>query len=788
MLIFSLLLAATDTTGQEYRGDAGHLKLAPPRVEATVVMDGVLEESVWSHAARLTGFSQYAPSDGRPALHETEILVWYSSSAIYFGIRAYAPPGTIRATLADRDKLTDEDQVEIFLGTFNDGRQAMVFGVNPLGVQSDGVLTEGGGRGGPGGGGSGGGGGGFGGGGGRGQTDNSPDFVFQSQGRVTDFGYQVEIRIPFKTLRYQQLDVQQWGIHVIRRVPQTGHEESWVPAQRASQSFLGQSGTMQGLTGLKRGLVMDVNPSVVALSSGNQGDAGWTTDRAVEVGGSVRWGMTPNLTLNGAANPDFSQIESDASQVVDDPRRALFFQEKRPFFLDGIEQFNTPNTLIYTRRIVSPVAAAKLTGKTSGTDVGLLMAMDSKLASQSGEDYPLIAAVRLQRDLGEQSKVGLVLTNRTDGDFTNRVAGVDSRIVFGEIWAATGQVAGSYTRDGDATATAPLWQASLARTGRTVGLNYSFSGISDEFVASTGFISRRGLVSTGVNHTLTFYGSPEAAIERTYLSVYFRGAWDYRAFIEGRGLQEANLFLTTSLTLKGGWSGTATGIIERSWYDPDLYPDYAVERHQSGAVDTVAFVGTPALNNLDLRMTLDSPRLGPLSFRTELTVGRDVNYDEWSAASILSLEQSIQFRPTSQVRVDGTYRLQSYRRKTDGSSVRSTHIPRLKAEYQLTRSILFRVVGEYSSTVVDSLRDDSRTNDPILIEDPADGIYKRSLALATSDNQLRTEFLFSFQPGPGTVFFAGYNGGYDAVNRYQFDDLTRSNTGFFLKASYLFRL
>jgi hypothetical protein len=780
LLILALLLTAADSVGPEYRGDAGNLRLAPPRAEATIVVDGVLDEAVWDRAARLTGFSQYSPADGRPAQHETEIRVWYSSTAIYFGVRAFAPPGTVRASLADRDKLSNEDLVEIFLGTYNDGRQAMVFGVNPLGVQSDGVLTEGSG------GGGGRGGGGFGGGGGRGRTDNSPDFFFRSRGRITDYGYQVEIQIPFKTLRYQQGAVQDWGLHVVRQVQQTGHEESWVPARRASQSFLAQSGTLLGLTGLKRGLVMDLNPSLTALAAGSEGSTGWETNRAMEIGGNLRWGVTPNLTINGTANPDFSQIESDASQVVDDPRRALFFQEKRPFFLDGSEQFSTPNSLIYTRRIMAPVAAAKTTGKISGTDVGLLVAVDAKETSISGEDHPLIAAARLQRDLGSQSKLGVVFTNRTDGDFTNRVAGADARIVLGGIWAATAQVAGSYTRDGNESSTAPLWQASLQRSGRSFGLSYSFSGISDEFVASTGFVSRRGLVSTGLVHSLSLYGARGATIERTYLSVYLRGAWDYRDFIEGRGLLEQNLFLTGSVTLEGGWRATATGIIERFRYDPDLFTDYAVERHQGGVVDTVAFAGTPKLDNLDLRLSVDSPRLGPLSFGTQLTVGRDVNYDEWSASSIFALEQSLEFRPTSQLRLDGTYRLQSYLRTSDGSSVRSTHIPRLRMEYQLTRSIFFRVVGEYVSTTRDSLRDDSRSNDPILIKDADDGIYRR--ALATADNRLRTEFLFSFQPVPGTVFFAGYAGAYDGATRYRFGDLTRSNDGFFLKASYFFRL
>jgi len=205
-----------------------------PRVEASIVVDGLFDEPVWRQAARLTAFSQYTPDDGRPAEFSTEVLVWYSPGAIHFGIRASAPAGTVKATLADRDKVTGDDLVEIFLDTYNDGRQALVFGVNPLGVQSDGALSEGARRGGETV-------------GGREATDLSPDFVYASKGRLTESGYEVEVRIPFKTLKYQTADVQHWRLNIVRRVSAAGHEYSWVPARRTRPTCLGQPGTRQGM-------------------------------------------------------------------------------------------------------------------------------------------------------------------------------------------------------------------------------------------------------------------------------------------------------------------------------------------------------------------------------------------------------------------------------------------------------------------------------------------------------------------------------------------------------------
>lgn len=772
---FALLVLA-DTGSVEFRGVEGRTRVPIPRLEVVVSIDGSLDEPVWQLAPRLTGFSQYAPVDGRAAERDTEVLVWYSPHAIHFGIRAHAPAGSVKATLADRDKLAGDDLIEIFLDTYNDGRQALVFGVNPLGVQSDGALSEGARR--TGGDAA----------GGREATDLSPDFVFASKGRLTEFGYEVELRIPFKTLKYQSSEAQQWRLNVIRRVMATGHEDSWVPALRTSPTFLGQSGTLEGLSGLRRGLVMDINPVLTARANGQPDPDGWGYDEAVEPGGNIRWGITPNLTLNGTVNPDFSQVEADASQVVTDPRQATFFPEKRPFFLEGIEQFTTPNNLIYTRRIVAPLVATKLTGKTGPTNLALLLAADDQALSVDGANAPLFAVARIQRDLGRRGRVALVYTDRTEDAVANRVVGGDARVVFGG-WTLAGQLAASATSVAGTTDWAPLWQADVARNGRRFGLSYTFQGISDRFNASSGFISRRGVAQLGFNHALNVYGGPGSTFERTTVGVNVRGRWQYPDFVNGGPIQDRQLFLVGNFRLRGGWFFGITGIAEQFGYDDGLYRDYAIELHEGGApVDTIPYPEAPPIQNRDLSLTVESPRLGPLSFRVNYIFGKDENFFEWSPANIRIINATAQLRPTSQLRLDASYIQQWYQRRTDHTVVGETHIPRLRLEYQVSRAVFLRTVAEYASRSNDDLRDDGRTNQPILIRDPSDGIYKRSLALAQETNSLRADFLFSYQPLPGTVFFLGYGGTYVEDQRFRFDDVERLTDGFFLKASYLFRL
>jgi hypothetical protein len=777
LLLASALVVAEVPSAAVYDGSEGHLAVAVPRSdEPAVEIDGVLDEPVWQSAARLTGFSLYSPIDGRPAEERTEVRVFYSPAAIFFGIRAEATPGTVRASMANRDQLGAEDTITIFLSTYNDNRQAFVFTVNPFGVQSDGTLVEGTQRGS----------------GGfsalaseREPPDLSPDFVFQSRGRLTDFGFEVELRIPFKSLRYQKADVQTWGVHVVRKVQSSGYEESWAPARRATTSFLAQGGTLEGLEGLRPGLVLDLNPFATARVDGAPSGSGWGYEtQTPEVGGNVRWGMTPNLTLNGTLNPDFSQVEADAGQLQYDPREAVYFPEKRPFFLDGLEQFSTPNQLIYTRRVVAPVFAAKVTGKLSGTNLGLFSALDDTFNSASGRDHPLFNILRVQRDLRGQSKLGLVYTDKIDGQDSNRVGGLDARLTFEDVYSLRLQGALSHTHRAGAATTAPLFEAIASRNGRRLGSEARITGIHQGFEAQAGFISRPGIVRTSFDQRVSFFGAKGSRIESWSTDLVLSGRWPYQAFFGGGGIQDKQLHINNNVTLRGGWKAGASLLIESFGYDPQLYADYALEGDAPG--ERLPFVGTPRLPNLDYVLSLDTPQFRRFSGTFSLLWGRDENFFEWASADILYLTAVTHWRPTEKLRIDAEYRLQQFKRRSDGSLVGRRQLPRVRVEYQATRFVFLRCVAEYDAQLRDALHDDSRSERPILVRDPGSGVYARALQQGT--NRLRLDLLFSWQPTPGTVFFAGYGSTLDEPASLRFRGLTRLNDGFFVKLSYLFRL
>jgi len=762
-----------------YSGRAGQVEVRIPRLEADLSVDGKLTEAVWGESAVMTGFSQFSPTDGIPAADTTQVLVWYSPTAIHFGVRAFEAHGPVHATLADRDKISADDYIQILLSTFNDSRQALVFAVNPLGVQSDGALVETGSV------------------SGNGfnsavvkreQADLSPDYVFESKGHVTEYGYEIEIRIPFKSIRFQPKQEQVWGINVVRLVQHSGREDSWTPAKRASASFLRQSGKLVGLTDLRRGVVLDFTPSLTSRTTGADGTGGWSySGGSPELGGTVRWGVTNNLTLNGTANPDFSQIESDAQQFVFDPRNELFFQEKRPFFLEAIEQFSTPSNLIYTRRIVQPVVAAKLTGKAFGTDLAVLSALDDPAVSPTGEDHPLYNLLRIQRDVGSQSRLGVVYTDKVVGRDYNRVAGVDTRLVMGDIYSAQLQVAGSRTRVGGVTETGPLWSSRLARNGRTFGARYTFAGVANDFRAASGFIQRAGIVHTNLDHSITAYGKQWSWFESFTGDVALDGTWEYQKFVNGEGVQDKKLHFNTNTRFGGGWQFGASVLTESFGYPADLYSDYALEVPAgAGGLDTIPFTGQPTIPNLDYVLSLDSPEFSHFSGNIFFLWGHDENFYEWASANITWLDLVLDWRPTDQLRVNGEYHLQFVGRRTDGSTVSIWRSPRVKIEYQLSRPIFLRVVGEYTTERRDSLRDESRTNAPILVFDPTTNLYTRTRPFG--HRSFRGDFLFSYQPTPGTVLFAGYGSTLRDPTEMGQSTLQRAEDGFFLKLSYLFQM
>ena len=776
-VLLAALQAAQGPAGPVYHGRRGELTVAIPRIETEATVDGVLDEDAWSRAAVLTGFSQYMPVDGIAATDSTEVLAWYAPDGIWFGIRAFEPHGSVNATLADRDKIDTDDFVQILLDTFNDRRRALVFGVNPLGVQADGIRSEGS----------------MGTAGGRSangrfeNVDMNPDFVYTSKGRLTDDGYEVEVFIPFKSVRYQSAEPQTWAINVIRKVQHSGYEDTWVPARRANASFLAQSGTLAHLQGLHRGLVLDMNPFATGRLDGSPGtDGTWSYDATPEVGANVRWGVTTNLTLDGTINPDFSQVEADVGVITVNERFAVFYPEKRPFFLEGLEQFDTPNQLIYMRRVAEPVGGAKLTGKVGGLNVGLLSSVDAQGYSASGEDNPFFNLLRLRHDVGENSTVGVSYTDKIDGGDYNRVASADAHLVFAKLYYIEAQVAGAFTGTDSISRFGPLWELTADRTGRHWGFHYTLRGIHPDFETQSGFVNRTGIVQPHIVNRLTTYGEPGALLENYTAFIMMEGVWDYDTFLDLVAPLETSISAWNRFTLRGGWAPGVTPTWKTAAFDPAFYGNYFVESTAGGVTDTIPFGVPDRVNDAaTLSLGVSTPQFPAFSANVTLEFGKDIAYFEPSRAGALGFNGTVTWRPTEQLRVEARYAYARLNRDRDGSRLSTAHIPRLKVEYQLSRPLFVRVVGQYTSQERDALRDPA-TDAPILLYDPDSGTYERSTV--TTANVFRIDALLSFRPTPGTVLFLGYGTSLTESDAFKFSDLARVNDGFFAKVSYLFRM
>lgn len=730
-------------------------------------LDGLLTEDVWQRAVRLDGFHQSEPVDSRPAEDSTVVLLWYSPDAIHVGIHVYDRlPESVRATLSDRDNINNDDRVTVYLDTFNDRRRAYFFGVNPLGVQDDGVRSEGGFTASM---------------GGSGSTDRNPDFIWQSAGQRTSYGWSAELRIPFKSLRWGGGDVQSWGFNVERITKRTGYKDTWTDVRRANASFLGQAGTITGLTGIHRGVVTEIQPTFVADAPGALGSDGKFRrgDIAGELGANIRLGFT-RMTLDGTINPDFSQVESDVGLVTINERFALFFPERRPFFLEGIELFASPNNLVYTRTVANPLAGAKLTGKLGRWSVAQLTAIDEFSQSPTGDhDNKAVANItRVRRDIGSNSIAGLTLTNRDEGSDYNRVLAADTRLVFGGLYYFQGQVGASITRDGRSSKSHsdPIWEVELDRTGRALGFNYKVTAVGDDFETWSGFVNRTGIATLRGFNRYSAYGRRGATIEQFTVFAGINRTYDYDHLFGPKALEGSNE-LNWSLRLRGGWNLSGQGSHEFVRFLPSDYTGLSTLIGGDGTTPFIPAAGV--FDALSGNVSVNTPTWPLWDASLRLERGESAIFPEAADARQTSVRGSVNLRPTSAVRLSGSLTLQRITRARDGSEFARTILPRVKLEVQPNRALFFRVVGEYRSERQSAL------------VSPVDGspLFRGGAPVAArASNRLRLDWLASYEPTAGTVAFAGYGSTLRGARALTFRELERQDDAFFLKLAYLFRL
>lgn len=782
-------LLAVPADSLTFSGRSGDLSVRPPRIASPeVVIDGDLDDPVWQEAAVLLDFTQYEPVEGVVPGEPTEVRVFYSDDAIYFGVHAYdAEPDLIVARLGERDRSAfQDDWIRIMLDTFDDQRQAYVFYLNPLGIQTDGLWLEGfqGRRGGGGGGG---------GGGGAGVSiDFNPDFLWESDGHVTEDGWTAEMRIPYVSLRFREVPEQSWGIQVAREVKRKGFKQSWAPLTQEISSTLAQSGRLVGLRDLHPRRLVEVNPVLTGTRTGtDESGAFLRSDPEGDFGLNGRVGVTQNLVLDATYNPDFSQVEADANQIRVNERFALFFPEKRAFFLEGAEIFNTPSQLVYTRRIVDPVAGAKLTGKVGSFQVGYIGALDESPGTiLGGEGKAAFNLVRARRDVGTGSTIGLLYADRslTDGSGAyNRVLAGDARLVFGGRYTLTTQIAGSLTRDeGEASddGLRPLIKVDFERAGRAFTWNASVTDVHPDFRARSGFITRAGDTEATAGLSLTRFGRPGALLERASLRVASQNFFRHDDFWAGDLPFEHEVELWPTLSFRGGRS--LTFVLRRGYFrfQPEDYEGYEV-LDEAGA------------EPFDLPGPLTNMLAWGLMPRLRVTNALSVNgsaffrevpiFAEAARGWEVRVGPGIDYRPTEALQLQLNYTFSRITRRNDreagaaadGSEFSTVSIPRLRVQYQFGKSVFARAVGQYELQRSSALTD-PRSGRPLVVDGAA--------VPATSTGEFLGQLLLQYQPSPGTIFYVGFSRLMEGARTYRLASMDPVEEGLFLKLSYLFRM
>jgi hypothetical protein len=713
------------------------------RAAGLITVDGKLSDPGWSGAAVIDRFWETQPGDNAEPPVKTTAWVTYDDRFFYIGIDCRDPhPEKIRAPYVDRDNvLGTDDNVAIFLDTRDDHRSAIEFRVNPRGIQGDANYNDA-----------------------NGNEDFSPDFFYDTAAEITETGWTAEVRIPFSSLRYPAKDPQQWGILVWRNYPREfRYAFHSSPIARNSNCWLCHERELTGITGLPGGGHLVVAPYATLKEEGRPRDGAGSDflNRPARGDGGldVKWNPNANTALDATINPDFSQVESDVGQIAVNNRFALFFPEKRPFFLESVDLFDTPIQAVYTRTITSPRWGARATGKTGATSYTVLVSEDrgggsviipgSTSSTFAPQDFHSIVAIgRVRQDAGN-SFGGILATDReVEGVGYNRVLGPDLQWRPGETDLVAGQFLGSSTQTPDRPDLAQEWTgrkfSSRAmflmwlHTGPRWTFRTTYQDIGDGFRADDGFVPQVGFRQERQFAGYTFY--PKGFFNR--LQPYVVA--NYLADPQGNVVQRLTL---AGLNFNGKLN--LNGYVEYSHRQKDristsdlesTYADYFIQIDPSRRISRLTFQGF----------------FGEHPDVANVRVGRGGE-----------IEADATIKPTDHLELDFNSDRQWLDVHSDGASGRlfTAQIERLKATYNFNARMFLRVIGQYL---------DVRT-DPSLYT--FEGVPKRSGGFDGSA-------LFSYKVNWQTVFFLGYG---DSRVLNPSGDLLRTDRQFFLKISYAFQ-
>lgn len=422
--------------------------LAITRVKASISIDGNLNDPGWKKAGKVTNFVERNPGDNLPPLVNTETYVTYDDKNLYVAFVCLDNPANIRATMCQRDQFGGDDAVGVFLDTYGDANWAYEFYVNPYGVQKDLIWTNVAGE------------------------DQGFDLIWESAAKITDSGYQVEIAVPFASIRFPNQDTQSWRMDFYRNHPRESFRQySWAAYDRNEQCWPCQWGSVDGIEKVKPGKGLEVMPTLISNQSGGLDfDNDGTIDKPAadapfdnskidgEFSLGAKYSVNSDVTLEATYNPDFSQIEADATQIDVNTTVALFFPERRPFFQEGRDIFRTLFNSFYTRTINDPQFAMKLVGRTENYRFGLVSAVDdNSYYIIPGEESTLdmlnvgksyVNVFRAMRSFGNSTQLGFILNDRRyEAGGYNTIAAVDQNIRLSRNYRILGQYIATFTEE-----------------------------------------------------------------------------------------------------------------------------------------------------------------------------------------------------------------------------------------------------------------------------------------------------------------------------------------------------
>jgi hypothetical protein len=737
MLVCGLAGSAPPPQSPDKPGNPGKTPHRVPMLDSKIRVDGVLDEESWKDALKLELKYEVSPGENIPAPVRTEVFIYTTKTHLNVGFICHDPnPSAIRAQYSDRDTLYKDDFVAILLDPFNDRRRRFNLFSNPLGVQADFSETTS-------------------------EGYIEWDVIWASAGKITKTGYNVEMAIPFSSLRFPRTKGEQtWFFDLARSYPRdVRHGLRLVTFDRNTPCFVCQGEEMTGFKGIKSAGNMELDPTLTAVYT--QERENFPAGQLVKKDGNIlnpgltaRWSFTPNMTLGGTINPDFSNVEADAAQLDINTQFALYYEEKRPFFLEGASIFKTRLPIVYTRTLAEPDWGIKLTGKEGAHAIGVYSVRDSltnlyfpsatRTQSTSLDMKNIATVVRYRLDLGKSSGLGILVTDREGEDYYNRLAGIDAEVWFSASDQLQAQFLATRTRYPGQVATAfgqstgkiegTALDVYYRHISRNIGFHTLYRQISPGFRADLGFIPQAGYRQMGGGFDYSFLHNPGHWYNLISAGTSFLYETDQDDNLVKKSMQ---FFLLYNGPLQS--DVTLTGNIGKQFYMGEIFDTNYVEAR-------IALIPTGKFNT---------------TFYT--VIGEHIDFDNIRPAQRILLNPALTYKIGRRISIDLDHAFE--RMQVENKRLYTANVTNFKFIYQFSRQAFLNTNLQYVNYN-----------------------YNAENYLFTIDPEFKHLFLkilFSYKINPQTMLFLGYA---DDYYGFLHTPLTQSNRTFFLKIGYALML